>query len=185
MRCILGIIALVFVLTGCSKQNDCFDSAFDLRERIANSNGCVFELEITTDYQDGYYTFQMSCESDVSGNIKFTVTSPESICGITGVITAEDGKLTFDDKLLLFSLLADGEITPVSAPWFFIKALRGGYIAGCSIQDNGTLLQIDDSYADKLIKQNIYLSDGKPLTAEIIWEGRRIVTLDVKDFQIL
>ena len=185
MQRILSIVLITLLLCGCSQQNEQMEQALNLRDSIINSNGCSFDVTITADYQDVYYTFGMSCKSDVIGNISFKVTAPDSISGITGIVTAEDGKLTFDDKVLLFSTLAEGQITPVSAPWLFLKSLKSGYIKGCGNDNGATLLQIDDSYANEAMKQNIYIVDDAPSFVEIIWSGRRVVTMDVKAFRIL
>ena len=182
---ILSIVLAILMLCGCSRSNEQMEEAMNLRDSIINSNGCSFDVTITADYQDMYYTFAMFCKSDAIGNVAFEVTAPDSISGITGIVSAEDGKLTFDDQVLLFSTLAEGQITPVSAPWLFLNSLKSGYIKGCGTDNGTTLLQIDDSYANNSMQQNIHIAEGAPFFVEIFWSGRRVVTLDVKRFNIL
>ena len=185
MRRIGSIILTILLLCGCSHQNDHMEQELSLRDSIINSNGCSFDVTVTADFQDVYYTFGMSCKSDTIGNVTFEVTAPDSIRGITGIVTAKDGKLTFDDQILLFSTLAEGQVSPVSAPWLFINTLKSGYINGCAYDNGEMLLQIDDSYANDTMKQNILIDNGVPTFVEIIWSGRRVVTMDVKAFRIL
>ena len=185
MRRFLSIVLIAIFLCGCSQQDEKMEQALNLRDSIISSNGCSFDVTVTADYQDVYYTFSMSCLSDAVGNISFEVTEPDSISGITGIVTAEDGKLTFDNKVLLFSTLGDGQITPVSAPLLFLKSLKSGYIKGCGSDNGATLLQIDDSYADTAIRLNIHIVDNAPSSVEIIWNDRRIVSMDVKAFRLL
>ena len=185
MRGFLAFLLSLFLLCGCTRTNDGMEQAISLRDAIINGNGCTFAVTITADYQDKYYTFVMNCQSDSSGNVTFEVTEPESISGITGSISANNGKLTFDDHALVFSTLAEGQITPISAPWLFINTLRSGYIKGCAQEDSGLLLEIDDSYAENAIQLIIQIIADIPVFAEIIWQNRRIVTMKVEDFCIL
>ena len=186
MRRFLFLLVLVFILTGCKNTNAEMDRALSLRNRIASADLCSFTAEITADYQAECYVFKMDCIADGQGNVKFTVKEPETISGITGQLSDEGGKLTFDDKYLVFAPLVDGQITPVSAPGLFLKALRSGYITGCSETDRGFLLQIDDTYQNEKINFSVY-TDSKdfPCGVEIYWQGRRVVTILVENFTIV
>ncbi len=155
------------------------DEALALRASILQAQSCAFTAAITADYGDMTYSFTMDCVADSQGNVNFTVTVPETIAGITGKLTADGGKLTFDDTALAIPLLTDDQLTPVSAPWIFMRTLRGGYITACA---DGRIT-IDDSYAADALKLDITLSsEKKPALAEIYWKNRRILTVEVKSF---
>ncbi len=184
-RIILILLAVIF-LVGCSSGQGELERALSLRERILSGSACSFDVVISADYSDKVYTFEMKCSSDRSGSLSFEVVSPESISGVTGTVAHDSGKLTFDDQALLFEILADGQITPVSAPWIMLGALRSGYITGCARQQEGLYVQIDDSYEDKALTLDLYTdSQDVPIRGEIIWEGKRVVSMDVKNFTIL
>lgn len=154
-----------------------------LRERLLQSNGYSFEAEITADYGDKIYEFSMLCTVDKSGNLMFSVTEPESISGISGTISGSGGRLTFDDTALTFELLADGEVSPVSAPWLLVRTLLGGYLSSCGTDGDDLRLTIDDSYEEDALQLDVWLdSDDLPDRAEILWQGRRVLSLDVEDF---
>ena len=102
----------------------------DFRAKLL-AQAVSFDAEITADYGDKTYTFAMHCESDTKGDMTFTVTAPESIAGISGTISASGGKLTFSDTALAFDLMADDQLSPVSAPWILMKTLRSGYLTSC------------------------------------------------------
>jgi hypothetical protein len=128
----------------------------------------------------------MHCTADTQGVLTFSVTSPDSISGITGSIGQGKGTLTFDDKALAFDLLADGQLSPVSAPWVLIHTLRGGYLASCREEGEGMLLSIDDSYQEDPLRLDIRIdSDGTPAWAEILWQGRRILSLELDNFRFV
>lgn len=181
---IILVVCIVF-LTGCSHQRD-VNAGLALRDVILKADACTFRTVITADYIDRVYTFQIQCKFDKTGNMEFTVIEPELISGITGCITAESGKLTFDDQLLVFELLADGQLTPVSAPWVFMKALRSGYIHSFAQNDEVVQMCINDSYNSDALEVDIHLNaESHPFYAEILWMNRRILSLSISDFCIL
>lgn len=185
MKRIIAIVLMV-LMVGCSKADTALDQAITLRNRLLDGNGCSFDAVITADYGEKLYTFSLNCQADAAGNLAFTVTEPKSISGITGTISDSGGKLTFDDQALAFEMLADGQVTPVSAPWLFLKTLRSGYLNAAGRDGEHTKLIIDDSYEENPIQLDIWLDENMiPIRGEILWQGRRVVSLSVNNFQIL
>lgn len=183
MKKVLAALFCVLILTGCTGKRGEIDRAMGLRAKLLGSLGYSFDVTVTADYGDKLHTFGMSCTGDNDGNIHFTVTEPETIAGITGSISAEGGKLTFDDTALSFELLADGQVTPVSGPWILMKTLLGGYLTDCAVEDELLHLDIDDSYEDDALHLDIWLDQNDlPVQAEINYDGRRIVTMEVANF---
>jgi outer membrane lipoprotein-sorting protein len=180
------ILCLVFVLllSGCGRKDDALDKALAMRQRLQGA-ACTFDCTVTADYGEKIHVFSMRCAADLSGDMTFEVVSPESISGITGVVSNDKGKLTFDDKALAFELLADGQFSPVSAPWILIRTLRGGYLTSCTETDYGMLLCIDDSYDSDPLRLDVRMDkDGNPISAEILWQGRRILSMEIENFQL-
>jgi len=173
------------MLSGCTGKRDELDRVMALRAKLLTCESCSFEADITADYGDSLHSFTLDCTGDNDGNLSFTVTNPETISGIRGKFEVGEGKLTFDDKALTFPLLADGQVTPVSGPWIFLKTLLGGYLTSCVTEDDLLRVSIDDSYEEDALQLDIWFdSDDKPLRAEIFYDGRRIVTMDIKGFEI-
>lgn len=186
MKKIGSLLLLCLLFVGCAGENQELERVMAFRADLLAGMGCSFEAVITADYQDALYTFGVYCRSDENGGLTFTVTEPETISGISGRIDAQGGKLTFDDEVLAFEMLADGQVTPVSAPWLLVKTLRGGYVTSCG--QSGDLLRasIDDSYEDDALRLDIWFdADDKPRQAEILYGDRRILSLEVKNFEIL
>ena len=183
MKRILCLV-LVCLLCGCGRKDDALDRALAMRMRL-QGDACSFSCTVTADYGEKIHVFSMECTADVSGDMTFEVLTPESISGITGVVSQSQGKLTFDDKALAFELLADGQFSPVSAPWILIRTLRGGYLTSCTETDYGMLLCIDDSYEADPLRLDVRMDrDGNPISAEILWQGRRILSMEIENFQI-
>lgn len=186
MRRLLGfLLVLMILLTGCSSEND-VDRAVSLRQKLLNGNGCSFDAEITADFQDRLFSFTMQCVADCDGTLNFTVTQPETIAGISGHVSGNEGKLHFDDQVLAFDLMADGMVSPVSAPWLLIRTLLGGYIAAGGRDGVLYLIEIDDSYEENPLRLDIWLDQNNlPVSADIIWSGTRVVSLTVDNFRFL
>ena len=168
-------------------ENEELNRMMSFRASLLSGMGCTFSASITADYQDEVYQFTLDCRGDEQGTLRFTVMEPESIAGISGVISGEGGKLTFDNEsALAFETLADGQITPVTAPWVLIKTLRSGYVTSCGSEENLMRVSIDDSYREDVLHLDVWFTeDNTPTHAEILWADRRILSLEVTNFEIL
>ena len=176
-------LLLVVFLAGCSAQTQ-IERGMALRSALLRSGGS-FDGEITADYGDKLQSFSMRCTFQDNGDLAFQVTKPDTISGITGAVTGEKGFLTFADTALQFDLLAEDRLSPVSAPWFFLKTLRSGYLTAAGEDGELLRLTIDDSYEDDALHLDIWLGEGDiPVRAEFIWDGRRILSMDVANFVI-
>ncbi len=179
------LVCVISLLSGCGGRNS-MDKAVGLRTDLLAGEGCSFQCEITADYGEKIYTFGMDSQADREGNLVFSVTAPVTIAGICGTVTGTEGTLTFDDRVLAFETIADGYLTPVSAPWVLIKTLRSGYLKSCVETENGFCMEIDDTYAESSLQLRIYTDkNAVPTGGEIFWINRRILTLQVDNFTIL
>ena len=183
MKRLMAVVLLVLLLTGCSGDGEELDRAMALRSKLLASSGCSFDAAITADYGNKTYSFCTACQADAQGNVTFSVTAPESIAGISGKISDDGGKLTFDETALGFELLADGQVTPVSAPWLLVKTLRSGYVTSCGMDGEQVRVSIDDSYEEDALHVDIWLDQQNiPLRAEILFRDRRILSLEIENF---
>lgn len=185
MKRILIIGLLPFLLFGCKSRDDAMNRLLSLREELLQSSSVSFNTEITADYGEEFYTFSMLCSTSGSGEIIFTVLEPESIRDIRGTIDQQGGSITFDDQILSFDTMAEGRISPVSAPYVMMKALRGGYISSVSKANDAYLAIIDDTYDENALNVQMQFRNDLPVYAEIFWQQRRILTLMIEDFQVI
>ena len=182
----IGAAALVLmILAGCTGKRSEMDKIMQLRATLLACEACSFDASITADYGDAVHTFQLRCEGTNDGDMNFQVLQPESISGITGRFAGEEGLLTFDKAALAFPLLADGQVTPVSGPWILLKTMLGGYLTACGKEGELLHLTIDDSYEEDALQLEIWLNgENLPVQAETIYDDRRIVTMEIENFQI-
>ena len=93
--------------------------------------------------------------------------------------------LTFEDFALEFPRLTDDQITPVSGPWILMRTLLGGYLTSCGSDGENLRVTIRDSYEEDALTLDIWLNaENAPIRAEILYDGRRIVTMDIENFTI-
>lgn len=178
-------MVFMLCLTGCSEDDRNLRSAMQLREQILSAQSCAFLANITADYGDNLHTFSMDCRTLADGVLQFEIMKPETIAGITGNISEEGGNITFDERSLFFPLLTDDLLIPASAPWIMMKTLRGGYITAVCEEDDLLHMTIQDSYAEDALMVDIWINDRKiPVRADILHEGKRILTVDVENFSI-
>ena len=182
----IGILVCILIfLTGCSSRSSEMDRALELRRKLL-AKAAAFDAEITADYGDKTYTFQMQCSIDTKGNMTFTVVQPEVISGITGTVSSGGGKLTFDDAALAFDLMADGQLSPVSGPWILMRGLRSGYLSSSTQEGQLLRIAVDDSYEEDALHMEVWLdASDAPAAAEVFWQGRRLLTISVKNFTFL
>ena len=186
MKRIAAVLVLCFLLCGCDNAAKEMDIALSLRQKLLHANACSFDAKVTADYTEEAYTFSLHCTGDRHGNVSFSVTEPESIAGISGNITDAGGNFSFEDTVLAFETLADDTVSPVVAPWLFLRCLRSGYIGHCAATDTGMVIDIDDTYRGTNLHTEIFLnSESIPEGAEMYYDGRRILTVFVTNFEIL
>lgn len=182
MKFLWTVLLMIPFLTGCKSSE--LDKAMELRAQLLKAESCAFDAQVTADYGDRLYSFSMDCQGDSQGDLCFTVTQPESIAGISGSIRNARGVLTFDDTTLEFPLLADDSLTPVSAPWILLKTLRSGYITSVGTEGGRIRLSIDDSFDDDALRLDIWLEEEtRPVQADILYRGQKILSLEVSDFR--
>jgi len=179
------LTCMVFLLSGCTLGNTEMDRAMDLRSQLLAASEVTFHAAVVADYGDQIHRFGMDCTGNSQGDVQFAVTEPETISGITGTVSEEGGKLTFDDKALFFELLTDDQLSPVSAPWIFLRTIRSGYIRSAGMEDDLLRLTIDDSYDEDALQLDIWLeNEHVPVRADILYDGKRILSLDIENFDI-
>ena len=179
-----AVILLVLFLSGCGGASGEMNRSLMLREKLQKGS-CAFTAKVSADYGDKLYIFTLNCVGDAQGDLSFTVEEPESISGITGRITGAGGELTFEDTALSFPLMADGQVTPVSGPWLLLKTLRSGYLSSAGMDGEYLRLCMDDSYRDDALHLDIWINgENMPVKAEILYSGRKILSLEVASFAI-
>ena len=186
MRKSVVFCLLLILFSGCAGPPEEMEIGMELRTRLLQSSGCSFDAAITADYGDQIHTFTMACSADSSGDISFVVTEPERISGICGRLSGQGGEITFENTVLAFEYLAEEQLSPICAPWIFLRCLRSGYLSSACWEEGRIRLSCDDSYAESPLRLDIWLNEKHvPEFADILYDGNRILSLTVANFEIL
>lgn len=177
---------ICLLLAGCQSRNADMDMLLAFRQSLLAAKGCSFRAVIQADYGENVYHFTVDCQVGETGDLTFRVVEPESIAGIAGVFRAEGGSLTFDDAVLAFPTLADGEVTPVSAPWLLYRTLLSGAIATVGREQDLLRATIYENYGSNPLQLDVWFQEDRlPCQAQILWQGRRVLEIAVENFRIL
>lgn len=186
MKRFCAAVLILVLFSGCGKKNSELDDAIRFRDGLLNGKECTFNAEITANYGDEIHSFSMEVSSDEKGDAAFCVTEPEVISGIMGTIRQSGAELTFDETILAFPMLAEGQLAPVIAPWIFIKALRSGYISSVGMDGDLIRLSLLDSYEDESLMLDVWFDEEwKPVRGEILFKDKKILTLLLENFTIV
>ena len=180
------IMILAILLPGCKAESTELERGMELRSKILRGKQVSFITDIVADYGDSVQLFSMDCLFDDQGNLSFTVAAPDTIAGITGTISQGQGRLTFNETALYIPVLTDEQINPVSAPWILMKTLRSGYLSSAGMEEDQLRLTIHDSYEENALVLDIWMNEDElPRNVEISYTGKNILTLTVRDFEIM
>lgn len=179
-------IVMIVLISGCRSNDGQADRVMNLRQRITTCSSCEFDVGILADFGEFTYQFKLKCSKDSSGALHFSVVEPESISGIRGTIDLQGGKIHFDNKALGFPVLADGELSPVSSPWVFLRGLQSGYLSSWGLDGDSLKVSIDDVLEGNPLRLDVWLDEeNTPNYAEILWNKRRILSLNIENFRCM
>ncbi|MBO5868877.1 MAG: hypothetical protein J6Q54_08220 [Oscillospiraceae bacterium] len=187
MRKLIAVFLVVIMLTGCKvSDNTALNQFLEFRNKVGHASGCSVVVNVTADYGDAIYYFGMDCKYLSTGDMEFTITSPDTINGITGRIQNGKGQFIFDEQVVVFEPLADNQITPALAPWLIMKSLTGGYISSFETARGMHQGVIEDSFGGVTYTVDVWTdNEALPVRGEILWQGRRILSVDIIAFEIL
>ena len=185
IRRLIPFFMALLLLTGCGAQRGDLKEALAFRTKLLSGQGCAFTGDITADYGDRSYSFTVDCETDKDGTLRFSVTAPETIAGLSGLVEGQGGKLTFDDTALDFGLLADGQVSPVTCPYFMVDAWREAYLSAAGQTEDGLRITFDTSFDAAPLSVDLWLREGTPVFCELGYGGRRILSMEIRDFRYL
>ena len=181
MKRLLVAVMMLLLLCGCAKGPD--STLEQLRRHLSDGSGATYSVELTAFYSDYEIPFRLDCEAYSDGEVRFSVSSPETIEGIVGVVSAEGAELVFEDVVLGVPLLGQSHISPMLAPWIFFRALCDGEVERAGTRD-GAPVTITEVLQDEQLRIDIYFSQQLPSACEVYCDGSRILSMEIGGFCI-
>lgn len=181
----------LLLLAGCGgggKTTSSEELALAIQKDFASMTTCSCQVALTADYETRVFDYVLDVAYDVSG-ADLTIVEPEIARGVTAHIEAGQTQLVYDGfSLDAGSLTADG-LSPVETVPAFYRAISQGYIA--NLDGNGETLTVTYRPGESqpgVGLETVVTFDARtktPLWGELFYDGTRIVTAQVKDFQSL
>ena len=182
MRRILSLCLLIVLLTGCGGEDSLLAQGIAFRSELISRGGCSFHAQITVDYGQEIQCFAVECESDGDGEVTFCVKEPDTIEGITGKMDGQEGTVTYDGLQLAFPLLANDRISPVSAPALMVECWLREYILSAGETEGICRVSYEKKINEKDLLIDTYFENHIPISAELCYNGYRIVNIKITDF---
>ena len=135
---------MTLLLAGCGRLevSEAEQLALAVRGEYLELESCSAALEITADYGQRVYQFEM--DAQVQGeDAVLTLTAPETVAGLTARWAGEAGTLEYDGVAVETGALDPAGLDPVSAFPVLLEAARSGYLTACSLEEDGAVLRMD------------------------------------------
>jgi outer membrane lipoprotein-sorting protein len=183
------ILTLALLLTGCAGRQGSDKGAQQLRSHYQDMPAIQAQAEVSADYGDRAYQYTVTVQgSEEEGSL--TVTAPESIAG-TGTAW-KDGQtvLDYDGISLETGQLSPDGLSPADAMPVILAACRSGAVAESGWTDWGEgerclyLLTQNPKSPEKDSTVALWVDPdtGRLLYAEILWQGKRVISFTFTDF---
>ena len=178
--CLLSTVVLVLLLlSGCGRERAMLSEYEDFSRRLAASDSLSFSAKLRAEYEHKTARFTLSFrESDGIGTVE--VTAPALIAGIRATVARNGTKLEFGDISLDTGALDDRGLSPMSALPLLVKTLRDVSPESCWREDGKTVVQLIAD--DERLCTVWFGSEGLPIRAEIISDGRVTIYMDIGEF---
>lgn len=170
------------LLTGCKGEESLLERGITFRSQLITAGGCSFRAHITADYGQEVQNFTLDCNADGEGNVSFCVIEPDTIADITGRMEGEEGNVTYDGLQLAFPLLIYDQISPVSAPALVVRCWLKEFILSAGISDQVCRLTYEKKIQDKDLLIDTYFEKDIPISAELCYNGFRVMNIKITDF---
>ena len=140
----LCVPMMTLLLAGCGRLevSEAEQLALAVRGEYLELESCSAALEITADYGQRVYQFEM--DAQVQGeDAVLTLTAPETVAGLTARWAGEAGTLEYDGVAVETGSLDPEGLDPVSAFPVLLEAARSGYLTACALEEDGAVLRVD------------------------------------------
>lgn len=181
------VLALCLTLGGCAASEDgAVQEALDFRTSLLAADSCTFTADVTADYGQRVGNFTLECAYTPETNgAELTVTSPDSIAGISAAVDGDKANVIFEDVSLELGTLAGGQVAPLQLPQLLGDAWTYGYVDSQSEEGDGILVTYRSGYDDEeLLVFTRFDSSMTPIQAEVYCDGICVLTAALADYQV-
>lgn len=179
----IATLSVLFFLWGCKSQDSHLSGAIEFRSKLVQAQGCAFQAAVTADFETEILRFLLDCDTDAQGNVSFTLLEPETLAGITATVSKGGGKITYDGLSVDFGLLAQESIAPAAAPALILDSWISGYILSAGETEGLYVVSYEQEFEGMLLEVESIFKNELPISAEICYNDRRILAVQISEFQ--
>lgn len=179
------------LLAGCGGGGDKTgeDLALEIGREFAAMTACSGQVELTADYANRTFECALELVYDNTTGATLTILEPELARGVAAHIGPEGTELTYDGFSLDAGPVTDTGLAPVEAVPALYEAITQGYIAVAELgEETLTVTYRDGVEAPGSGLEAVVVFDVEthfPLTGELFWDGARVVSVQLSDFQMM
>ena len=148
--CVL-MMTLAVVLSACSRGDGGMsrgeELALEIRGEYLAMGSCTAQAKVQADYGERVYRYEMTLSWSPEETV-LTLTSPQTVAGLTARAAGEESFLSYDGLVLETGPLDQEGLSPVSALPALMQAARSGFITGCGLEELGELETVRVSCGD-------------------------------------
>lgn len=137
-KVLLCVPMMTLLLTACSmgpaEVSQAEEMALAVRGEYLELSAWTAEAEVSADYGQRVYQYQLTASWDGEETV-LTLTSPETVSGLTARLKGEEGVLEYDGLWLETGPLDGDGLTPATALPALVEEARSGYITACALED--------------------------------------------------
>ena len=174
-RTILFALMIPLLLTGCAGRAE---TEWSLWQASLTGREITFSAEITVSAGETRQTFRGTAADDGETCV-FTVTSPESIAGVTCRCTAGEDTLEYDGAILSLGTAEEDSAAPCAACPILTDALRRGRLLYLGREPNCTTAALEGKNGETV---TLWRREGIPVYAEIARDGRTTLRLGLENW---
>ena len=136
-RCVCALMmSLCLVLSACGGGTTGAEQlALEIRGEYLAMEECVSALTVTADYGQWVYEYGMELAYRREGERVLTLTSPESVAGVTARLEDGGGSLEYDGVRVETGPLDETGMSPMEGPSVLLDYALQGFLAECVLEE--------------------------------------------------
>lgn len=163
--------------------------ALALQREFGSMTACTGRFALTADYGERAFEWVLDAAYDQVTGGTLTIVEPELVQGVTATVNADGAALSYDGFSLETGPLTDDGISPMEALPTLWRQIAQGYVAAVE-EGKGTLTVTyrPDGQTPGTGLEAVVAFDTesrKPTAGELFWDGTRVLTAEVLDFQMM
>lgn len=180
------MMLLLLLLCACGRAENgqtAMQEAIDFRAALLQAGACSYVGQICAQVGEEVYPFTLRCGCTAE-QAEVCVLEPESIADITATVSVDNGTITYADMCIAFGEMADGTVTPLSAPAVLYACWTGEAITAAGMDGDAIRITYEKGYDSQCLTVDTWLNSENhlPFYAEICYNQACIIQMNLTDF---